>query len=99
VSTGETVLVSTGKLNTSGDCFFDICIDPTKAVIRQPDGTLIQASDPEFDVNGGILRLNYITKYDPSRIYSDIVQVNKLKGFASKNTNDGYSTEYSITKK
>lgn len=99
VSTGETVLVSTGKLNTSGDCFFDICIDSTKAVIRQPDGTLIQASDPEFDVNGGILRLNYITKYNPSRIYSDIVQVNKLKGFASKNTNDGYSTEYSITKK
>lgn len=96
-STG-TIRVDSGVTISSSDCLFDICIDPKKPVIKQADGTRVQANDPEFDGNGSVVKINYATKFDPNKIYSEIVKINIAKGFASKAGNDVFSNEETITR-
>lgn len=98
VTSGEIVIEETGKINNPKDCLFDICIDPTKPVINQADGTRIQANDPEFNPDGSVAKLQYITKFDPNKIYSEIIKLNLAKGSASKAINDVMSSEDMITK-
>lgn len=97
VTSGEMIIEETGAINNPKDCLFDICIDPTKPVIKQADGTRIQANDPEFNPDGSVAQLKYSTKFDPSKIYSELIKVNNTKGFASKAINDGMSSEDTIS--
>lgn len=99
ILSGEIVSEGTGKINNPKNCLFDICIDPTKTVIKQADGTQIQANDPEFNPDGSLVKEKYITKYDPNKLYSEMIKINLGKGFAISTVNDGWSSEDTITKK
>jgi hypothetical protein len=99
VTSGEIAIAGTWKIDASLHCLFDICIDLTKPVIIQTDGTQIQANDPEFNPDGSVAKLQYISKFDPNILHSELIKVNITKGFAIRSINDGGSSEDTITKK
>ena len=61
-------------------CLFDICIDSTKPLIRQKDGTIIQAYEDQYTQDNVLLWPKYTTVYDNKKMYTQVNNVNISKG-------------------